>query len=225
MNTVQPALKSDAQIEAIIRERLPLAPAPALPHILIHQAIPNSGLGRIAQDRSPFWAYCWPGGLALARYIFANPQLAKGKKVLDLGTGSGLVAIAAAKAGASEVTAIDIDPRAIIAARLNAKANGVSLKIRCLDILDSEPLDSDLVTAGDLFYDQRLAKRALACLTRYHAKGINVLIGDPGRAHLPAPNLARVAAYLARDIGAAAPMLKKESGVYKLAWSCPRAVS
>jgi predicted nicotinamide N-methyase len=212
---------SDAQIAAFIRERLPLAAVPALPKILLHQATPSSGLGRIAEDGSPYWAYAWPGGLALAQHILANPDLAKGRKVLDLGTGSGLVAICAAMAGASNVTAIDIDPRAVIAAELNAKANGVNLEIRCLDLLASEPLDVDLVTAGDLFYDPLLAERAFACLARYQANGIDVLIGDPGRAFLPAPNLARVAAYSARDFGASAPNSKAESAVYILRQTCP----
>ncbi len=211
----QNPLSSD-DIRAFIRGRLPLAPVPALPHILLHQAAPSSRLGQIAEDGSPYWAYVWPGGLALAQHILANPHLVKGRKVLDLGAGSGLVAIAAAKAGAADVTAIDIDPRAVVAAELNAKANWVSLEIRCLDLLDIEPLDVDLVTAGDLFYDRLLAERAFACLTRYQARGTQVLIGDPGRAFLPAPNLARVAAYSARDFGAAAPIGNIESGVYTL---------
>lgn len=221
----RPALLSDADIAAFIRERLPLAPAPTLPQLVTHQATPKSGLGRIAQDGTPFWAYCWPGGLALAHHIFAHPDLVRNRKVLDLGTGSGLVAIAAAMSGAPDVTAIDIDHRAVIAASLNAKANAVNLTTRCLDILDREPLPVDLVTVGDLFYDPALAERVLACLTRYQAKGIDVLIGDPGRAFLPAPKLARVSAYLAPDIGIGAPISKKESGIYRLCQPCPCAAS
>ncbi len=221
----RPAQFSDTDIAAFIREHLPLMPAPTLPHVLIHQATPKSGLGRIAEDGSPFWAYCWPGGLALAHHIFAHPGLVKDRNILDLGTGSGLLAIAAALSGASDVTAIDIDRRAVIAASLNADANAVNLNGRCLDILDDETLPFDLVIVGDLFYDPALAERTLACLSRYQAKGIDVLIGDPGREFLPAPKLALISAYLVPDIGSAAPISKKESGVYKLSQPCPCAAS
>lgn len=216
---------SDADIAALIRKRLPPTPVAELPDILIHQATPTSRLGQIAGHGSPYWAYCWPGGLALAQHILANPHLVKGRKVLDLGTGSGLVAIAAAKAGAAEVTAADTDPRAIIAAELNASANAVTLNILCQDLLHCDPLDVDLVTAGDLFYDPLLAESAFNCLSRYQSSGIDVLIGDPGRAFLPARHLARVAAYSARDFGTGAPIGKSEGAVYTFRKACPCAAS
>ena len=203
-------------IRAFIRERLPLACAPTLPQIQIHQATPKSGLGRISDEGSPYWAYAWPGGLALAHHLIANPHLAAGRSVLDLGTGSGLVAIAAAKAGAREVMAVDIDPRAVIATELNAEANAVSLTILCADILDDEPMDVDLVTVGDLFYDQMTAERTLACLRRYQAKGIEILIGDPGRAFLPTSELTLIASYLVPDFAEPGAAAKRESGVYTL---------
>ena len=206
----------DIDLRTFIRERLPLAGLATLPQILMHQATPKSGLGRIAEDGSPYWAYAWPGGLALAHHLSANPYLAAERSVLDLGTGSGLVAIAAAKAGAREVISVDIDPRAAIATELNAKANAVSLNILCADILDDEPMNVDLVTIGDLFYDQMTAERTLAYLHRYQTNGIEVLIGDPGRAFLPETELVLIASYPVPDFGEPAAAAKRESGVYTL---------
>jgi predicted nicotinamide N-methyase len=206
----------EEDIRPFIREHLTLACAPTLPQILIHQATPKSGLGRISEEGSPYWAYAWPGGLALAHHLIANPNLASGRSVLDIGTGSGLVAIVAAKAGAREVTAVDIDPRAVIATELNAKANAVRLSILCADILDDETMNVDLVTVGDLFYDQTTAERTLSCLRRYQANGIEILIGDPGRAFLPVSRLRQIASYPVPDFGEPAAAAKRESGVYTL---------
>lgn len=204
------------KIRAFIREHLPLACAPTLPQIMIHHATPKSGLGRISEEGSPYWAYAWPGGLALAHHLIANPHLVAGRGVLDLGTGSGLVAIAAAKAGALDVLAVDIDPRAVIATELNAKANAVRLSIQCADILDEEPMTIDLVTVGDLFYDQITAGRTLAFLRRHKAKGIEILIGDPGRAFLPTSELTLIASYAVPDFAEPRAAAKRESGVYTL---------
>ena len=116
---------------AFIRANLPLVPVPTVPEIRLHRAQPSSGLWRLAEGAGrdfgvPYWAYPWPGGIVLARYILDHPEVVEGRRVLDLGAGSGLVAIAAAKAGAREVIATDIDPYAVPALRLNAAANGVT---------------------------------------------------------------------------------------------------
>jgi predicted nicotinamide N-methyase len=146
----------------------------------------------------PFWAFAWAGGQALARYVLDNAALAAGRRVLDLASGSGLVAIAAAKAGAAPVIAAEIDAFAEAAIALNAVENGVYVEILRDDLLD-RPGPSlaryDVILVGDLFYEQDTATRALAFLDRHAALGTRVLIGDPGRTYLPKDRLAKLAQY------------------------------
>ena len=194
---------SDARTTAaFILENMPLAPAPGVPEILIHTASPASGLRRLAAGANPYWAWCWSGGLALARHILADPPIVAGRRVLDLGAGSGLVGIAAARAGAAHVTAVDIDEHAIVAISLNARANTVAVEALHADLIDGPPSPHiDLVLVGDLFYDRAVAERATNFLERCVCAGIDVLIGDPGRAFLPSHGLHRTADYPARDFG------------------------
>jgi predicted nicotinamide N-methyase len=146
----------------------------------------------------PFWAFAWAGGQALARYVLDNRDAVAGKRVLDLGAGSGLVAIAAAKAGAAPVVAADIEPLSEGAVALNAEANGVHVETLIADLLDapaSQPLRYDVILVGDLFYEQTTAQRALAFLSAQLAAGARVLIGDPGRTYLPKHRLRELASY------------------------------
>jgi predicted nicotinamide N-methyase len=168
---------------------------PAVPEIRLFQAHPGSGLARFVGDGGPppYWAYDWAGGIVLARYILRHPESVRGRRVVDLGTGSGLVAIAAVLAGAASVTAVDIDPLAVVAARLNAAENAVAVDVRVGDGLAGSPPEADVVTAGDLFYDPDLAERAEAHLGRCAAAGLTVLVGDPGRRTFPAARLRRLA--------------------------------
>ena len=142
----------------------------------------------------PFWSFPWAGGQALARYILDHPDIVAGRRVLDLAAGSGLVAIAAAVAGAAEVTANDIDPYAAAAQELNAKANRVAIISQVGDVLDAET-DAEVVLAGDVCYERELSDRTLAFLIRAHRRGADVLLGDPGRTYLPRERLAEVASY------------------------------
>jgi predicted nicotinamide N-methyase len=178
---------------------------PGVPEIRLHRAGPSSGLMRLAQADpdfgSPYWTRPWGGGLALARHVLDRPEVVAGKRVLDLGAGSGLVAIAAALAGAGEVKAADVDPYAVVAMRLNAAANGVMVEAWLGDLTTDEPSEVDLMLVGDLFYDPDLAARVLAYLERCVAAGIEVLIGDPWRASLPTDRLAVVAEYPVADYG------------------------
>lgn len=178
-----------------IRTRFRSGPAPAVPEIRLFQPHPASGLTRFVGEggRSPYWAYGWAGGTVLARYILDHPQVARGRRVLDLGAGSGIVAIAAAKAGAARVEAVDIDPTAGVAARLNARENDVAIDIRVADGLAGPPPGVDLVTVGDLFYESALAARVVGYLDRCRFAGIEVVVGDPGRQHLPRHRLRAVA--------------------------------
>jgi predicted nicotinamide N-methyase len=145
------------------------------------------------QPAPPYWAFAWAGGQALARYILDNPSVVADRRVLDFASGSGVSAIAAAKAGAAQVIASDIDPFAVIAVALNADANGVSVETVATDLLakDSgfDPASIDVVLAGDVFYEPGIAARALAFLQRCQAAGALVLLGDPGRTHLPTERL------------------------------------
>lgn len=188
---------------AFIRARLPVMPVPGVPELRLHRAVPASGVGTLADARGgpPYWAYSWAGGLALARYVLDRPAIVAGRQVLDLGTGSGLVAIAAAKAGAAAVTAVDTDPIALAAVRLNAAENGVAVTPLCADLLDGPPPAADLVLAGDLFYEAGLAGRTTRFLDRCAAAGVAVLVGDPWRAPLPVARLRELARYDMRETG------------------------
>ncbi|MEP9387496.1 methyltransferase [Mesorhizobium sp. KR9-304] len=141
----------------------------------------------------PFWAFAWAGGQGLARYVLDNPDTVRGRKVLDFATGSGLVAIAAAKAGAAHVLAADIDPFCA-AVRLNADANGVLLEFDCRDFV-GENNGFDVLLAGDVFYDRAFAERLIPWFAQLSATGTTVLVGDPGRSYLPRERLTKLAEY------------------------------
>lgn len=192
---------SAADVKSFIREKLPLAAVPSVPEIRLHTAHPGSGLRRIGGNAAPYWAYAWAGGTALARYVLDHPQTVSGRRVLDLGAGSGLVAIAASKAGARDVLAVEIDRNALAALELNLEANAVSATVIHQDILGAEPPPVDLVLVGDLFYERRLAIRVTAFLERCIAAGIEVLVGDLGREHLPLSRLKMLADYPVPDFG------------------------
>ena len=204
-----PRLRADVSppdVPALIRASFPLVRIPSVPEIRLHQADPNSGLWRLAElggqsFDTPYWAYPWGGGLALARFVLDHPELIDGHRVLDLGAGSGIVGIAAAKSGARDVTAVDIDRYAVTAAQLNAAANGVRLSTRHGDIIDEPPPAVDVILVGDLFYDENLARRVTAFAHRCAEHRIDVLIGDPYRAFLPRSQLRVLAEYSVPDFG------------------------
>ncbi len=172
-----------------------LGPVPAVPEIRMYLANDVLGLWQRTEDERgagqppPFWAFPWPGGQVLARYVLDHPDLAAGRRVLDLGSGSGLAAIAAALVGASEVLASEVDPVAAAAIRLNAAANGVAAPGLTGDVLDGDGEGAGLVLAGDVWYSRPLADRVLGLLERARARGALVLAGDIGRAFLPRDRL------------------------------------
>lgn len=190
---------------AFIAENLPLQPVPAVPEIVLHGAHPGSGLSRLVgyEGAPPYWAYRWAGGTVLARHLLDRPDTVRGRTVLDLGAGSGLVGIAAMKAGAAAVVASEIDAFARLALESNARANGVVISAILGDLLDGAPLPGvDLVAVGDLFYAPDLAARVTAFLHICVMAGAIVLVGDPGRAYLPQDRLRPVAHYAVPDYGA-----------------------
>ncbi|WP_206454643.1 class I SAM-dependent methyltransferase [Aurantimonas marina] len=142
----------------------------------------------------PFWAFAWAGGQALARFVLDHPERVAGRRVVDFATGSGLVAIAAAKAGAADVTAIDVDPFCGTAVRLNAALNGVDLPFDDRDPIGN-PLDADILLAGDVFYDQAMAAAITPWFDRLVRDGVTALVGDPGRAYLPADRVENLATF------------------------------
>ena len=144
----------------------------------------------------PFWAFAWAGGQALARYLLDHPAVVTGRSMLDFGAGSGLVAIAAAKAGAVSVVAAEIDNFAAAAIAENAALNDVEIAVQTADLLDTVNSGWDIVTAGDVCYERPMAGRAMAWLRMLTARGTFVLLGDPGRAYLPAEGLIERARYL-----------------------------
>lgn len=144
----------------------------------------------------PFWAVAWPGGQALARFVLDAPQFVRGARVLDLGTGSGVAAIAAARAGAASVCGIDPDPMAVAAVRLNAALNAVQVQAMTRDPLrDDPPTDVNVLLAADLWYEQAMAQRVTPWLRRAAAAGLRVLGADPGRRYLPRDGLLELECY------------------------------
>ncbi|MEJ2886924.1 class I SAM-dependent methyltransferase [Actinomycetospora aeridis] len=139
----------------------------------------------IDEEAPPFWAFAWVGGQALARHVLDHPELVRGRRVLDLASGSGLVAIAAAQAGATAVIASDTDARSRAAVALNAAANGVEVEVVGDVLVDGVELDVDLVLAGDVFYEQPMARHVERFCDEASGAGVDVVVGDPGREYLP----------------------------------------
>jgi predicted nicotinamide N-methyase len=180
-----------------------LTPVPLVPEIRLHQASDPISLWQRTEDTSgrtgldpPFWAFAWAAGQALARYLLDHPERVRGRDVIDIASGSGLVAIAAAMAGAGAVTAYDIDPLATTAIEANATANAVTVRVVCADVLDDlPPPGTGVVLVADAFYQRDLAARVMRFAGRGRARGAAVLAADFGRAYLPRDRLTALAAY------------------------------
>ncbi len=182
-----------------IRTHTRPSPVPLVPEVLLHQADEPIALWEKTEESGaeqppPFWAFAWAGGQALARYVLDRPELVAGRSVLDLATGSGLVAVAAARAGGRPVTANDIDPLSLAAAAVNAEVNGVEVGTIEGDLLDADD-DHGVILAGDVFYSRAMAARVLPFLRRAAGRGALVLVGDPGRAYLPTDGMISRTAY------------------------------
>jgi len=160
----------------------------------------------------PYWAFAWPGGQALARYILDHPDLVAGKRVLDFGAGSGLVALAAAKAGATHVIAADIDPFAVAAISRNAKANALTVEAVDKDMIGSRER-FDLILIGDMCYERPLAERLMAWLKETQA---DILLGDPGRTYFPKTGLTQLATYSVPTTRELEDREIRETGIWRL---------
>ncbi len=194
---------------------LALEPVPFVPEVLLHQADDMQALWQaVGTPDPPYWAFPWLGGQALARYVLDHPDVVQDRRVLDLATGSGLVALAAARAGAAHVLAVDVDPQAGEAVRANAAANHLDVEVRVEDVLGRPvPNDVDVVLAGDVCYEQAMAERVLDRLRSF--SGV-VLLGDPGRDYLPREGLVEVAAYDIRTTRELEGVLLKRTRVLRV---------
>jgi predicted nicotinamide N-methyase len=172
-----------------------VASVPLVPEVRLHLLMPTSPLWHATPDEAaraglvmPYWAVAWPGGQALARWVLDHPSLVAGQRVLDVGSGGGIEAVAAAKAGAARVVCADVDPVAGEALMLNAALNGVELEAFTQDLLDRPPgaLDAEVVLVGDVTFDEAITERLVPWLRAHAALGRTVLVGDAGRVPLPA---------------------------------------
>lgn len=186
---------------SFVRANTVIATPPLVPEIRLHLASEITPLWHATEETlarhqlpPPYWAFAWAGGQALARHLLDHPALVAGKRVLDFGAGSGLMAIAAARSGA-RATAAEIDPLARAAIRLNAALNGVVVETEGDDVIGRDDAPWEIVLAGDMCYERPLAERLTEWLRRLAARGILVLLGDPGRAYLPKSGLTALARY------------------------------
>jgi predicted nicotinamide N-methyase len=196
---------NEAERRAFILEHTTAAAPPIVPELTLRTGGASMTLWEAAALRDPrpavpppYWAWAWPGGQALARYLLDTPEVVAGRRIADIGCGGGIVALAAARAGATRVDAIDIEPFATVACRLNGEANAIDGAV--LAIVEDDPIDRDhgwdVVLVGDLWYEPGLAGRMEPWLRTLARRGAVVLTGDLGRAHLPAAGLETLATYV-----------------------------
>lgn len=208
---------------AFILENTRLQSPPHTPELALHLADEITPIWKMTEEAlaeiglpPPFWAFAWAGGQALARYVLDRPETVAGKRVIDFASGSGIVGIAAKKAGAAQVLAADIDGFCGAALKLNAEANGVSLDFTDRDLLDAPPPPADLILAGDICYEKPLAEKVMAWLAAGRAAGATVLIGDPGRSYFPREGLVKLAEYQVPTTRELEDMEVKKTAVWTL---------
>ena len=202
MTTGHLDLADHNSVVRFITENTKLISPPLVPEMLLHLAAESLPIWQKTEDElgeinlpPPYWAFAWAGGQTVGRYLIDHPEICRGQSVLDLGSGSGISAIAAAKTGALSVVAADIDKVALAACALNARANAADLKITGADLLAEPPRGEDIVIIGDLFYERQLADRVVAYIAEAKARGSAVFIGDPQRSYFPEGRYTRLADY------------------------------
>ena len=187
--------------ETFIRDNTDIMAPPHVPEIRLHLASEAHDLWLKTEEEleeiglpPPFWAFAWAGGQGLARHVLDHPDLVAGKHVIDFASGSGLVAIAAMKAGAASVLAVDIDPWTKTAVELNSRLNSCRVKFSTKDIIGSD-IDADVMLAGDVFYDKGFADRLIPWFEQLVRSGKTIIVGDPGRAYCPRDRMQALATY------------------------------
>ncbi len=208
---------------AFVLRHTRLRPVPGIPTIRLHLADEILPLWHAIQVETddpdaalPYWAFAWAGGLAVASHLRDQPEIVAGRRVLDFASGSGLCAIAALQAGAQAVSATDIDAFAAASIERNARANRCRISVVARDVLDDPPPDVDVILAGDCWYEGSLAERVLPWLRRAHDRGIEVLVGDPGRRYLPTDALDEIATYAVQTTTELEDLDQKVGRVYRL---------
>ncbi len=225
--TDEPANPDTASAEedpvAFVIRHTEVGTTPLVPEIRIRLLRADSALWKsfsaepdAAKIRRPYWAFAWSGGQALARYLLDRPELVAGRRVLDFAAGCGIAGIAALRAGAAQVTATEIDPCAIAAIGLNAALNEVEVSAACDDIIYSPNQGWDLVLAGDIWYDTRLARHGLRWLQSLAGEGVQVLTAEPGRHYSPAQLFEELVSYGARSVPEVDAPALKEVRVYRV---------
>ena len=194
---------------------------PHVPELQLHLADEITPIWRMTEEElgalglpPPFWAFAWAGGQAVARYVLDHPAEVAGKRVLDFATGSGMVAIAAMKAGAASALAADIDDFCAAALALNTAVNGVKIDYTAQNLLTADPPPVDVILAGDICYEKPMAQAVLAWLLTAHQRGTRVLIGDPGRSYFPKSGLIRLAEYQVQTTRELEDHAIKRTGVF-----------
>lgn len=212
-----------ASARAFVLRHTRLVPVPGFEEVRLHLAdevLPVWHAAQLETDDPdaplPYWAFAWAGGLAIGRYLRDHPEAVVGRRVFDLASGSGLCALAAMQAGATEATAVDIDTFAVVSIELNARANRLRVTASRRDVLDDEPPDADVILAGDCWYEADLADRVGPWLRRARDSGIDVLLGDPGRRYLPIDDLVELASYEVRTTTELEDMALKRAFVFAL---------
>ena len=212
-----------AEMVTLIRANTRASPVPLVPELTMHVASAITPLwsateATFAQNvmAPPFWAFAWPGGQALARFVLDGHAKVKGRRVLDFAAGGGLIALAAARAGAARVVAAEIDPIAEVAIALNGRLNRLQIETSHQDIVGQALSDVDFVLAGDVFYERPLTSHILPWLRHLAATGKTVLIGDPGRAYLPSDGIEPLATYVVPTDIELEDKSSKETTVWKL---------
>jgi len=207
---------------AFVRDNTALIAPPLVPEVRLHLATEVLPLWRKTEEElekegvpPPYWAFAWAGGQALARYVLDHPETVRGKSVLDFGSGSGLVAIAAAKAGAASVLAADIDAFAAAAIQLNAEANGARVAITQDDLIGRDD-GWQTILLGDMCYGRPLAERLLVWLEERRRAGATVLLGDPGRSYFPKSGVEKLATYRVQTTRELEDREIRETSVYRL---------
>jgi predicted nicotinamide N-methyase len=205
-----------------VRANTALVSPPLVPEIKLHLATEVVPLWQLTEEElaaqgipPPYWAFAWAGGQALARYVLDHPNIVSGKSVLDFGSGSGLVAIAATKSGAERVMAADIDLFAQAAIKLNAASNAAIVSTTTADLIDSEG-NWRVILVGDMCYERPLAERLMGWLGDRAAHGARVLLGDPGRSYFPKGGVEKLATYRVQTTRDLEDREIRETGVYEL---------
>jgi len=216
-------MHDDASRKSFIAAHTAVTAPPLIPEFRLHLATEVTPLWQATEDSlgqiglpPPYWAFPWVGGQAVARYILDHPEVARGRVVLDFAAGCGLIALAAARAGAAGVTAVDIDSFALSAIRLNAALNGLAVAVSDADVVGRPLPGVDLVLAGDVCYERPMAEAVIAWLRGLARAGVTVIIGDPGRSYLPRAGLTALARHVVPTISDVEDAESKATTVWRV---------